>query len=106
MPSPAVWLMSKHSMRSGDFRRSSKAAPASASISSMSARRARRMRNACVAFSTVIAIQRAGNARDGRHTRVSRARAFAERLHQRLGFFELEIHQDFRAAAACSRSTA
>ena len=35
-----------------------------------SERRARRMRNACVAFSTVIAIHRAGSARDGRHTRV------------------------------------
>ena len=40
-------------------------------MASMSARRAWRMRNACEAFSSVIAIQRAGKARDGRHTRVA-----------------------------------
>ena len=46
----------------------------------MSARRARRMRSACVAFSTVIAIQRAGSARDGRHSRV----VVPARVRQRL----------------------
>jgi len=37
----------------------------------MSARRARRMRSACSAFSIDIAIQRAGKARDGRQIRVA-----------------------------------
>ena len=69
VPSPAVWLMSKHSSRARRALQAEHQLPSSSSITPMSARRARRMRSAWLAFSTVIAIQRAGSARDGRHNR-------------------------------------
>ena len=75
-------------------------------MSPMSARRARRMRSACSAFSTDIAIQRAGKARDGRQTRVVAAGARRQRIGERLGLRELEVHEDLRPAAASPRSTA
>src|ERR1700756_2137019 len=92
VPSPPVWLMSKHSSRAGGSGRSSSRV-SSASISSTPARCACRIRSACSAFSRVSSTHFAAR-RMAYLDRVTGLRA--ERLGERYGIGQGPPEQNFR----------